>query len=78
MARYRDGRFNANQAKQRHSTGIPANEIMQKTRLSGGVQRTFYGGLIGGQGAFFFCASLKQMWNVLNAFCRSSHSWEEG
>ena len=42
-----------------------------------GLQRTLYWGLIGGHGAFFLCASLKQMWNVLNAFPRSSHSWEE-
>ena len=27
--------------------------------------------------SFFFCASLKQMWNVLNAFPRPHHSWEE-
>lgn len=28
-------------------------------------------------GHSFSCASLKQMWNVLNAFSRPSHSWEE-
>lgn len=42
-----------------------------------GLQRTLYWGLIAGHGAFFLYASLKQMWNVLNAFPRSSHPWEE-
>lgn len=30
MATYREGVINANQVKQRHSTGIPANEICRK------------------------------------------------